>query len=145
MGLSKEDALRAYATMLNTLNVQPLEGLLAEDFHYASQWVFDEISSKKAYLRYIVGKLQTISKSKSTLFAEMGTVAVYGKIQPCVVLAQDDRENLVGIVLAEVEGAQLKRLDLCMIPPPDTAIRSGEYPGRIEEVHSGLPPSRSNS
>lgn len=40
MSLTAEGALRAYATMMNTLDVSGLEPLLADDFHYASQWVF---------------------------------------------------------------------------------------------------------
>ena len=43
MSLTAEQALRAYATMMNTLDASQLEPLLADDFHYASQWVFDEI------------------------------------------------------------------------------------------------------
>ena len=38
--LSAEAALRAYARMMNTLDPSHLESFLAEDFHYASQWVF---------------------------------------------------------------------------------------------------------
>ncbi|MFN9939487.1 MAG: hypothetical protein ACK56I_08425 [bacterium] len=52
--------LRAYATMMNTLDASALELLLADDFHYASQWVFDEIKSKDAYLEYITAKLEPI-------------------------------------------------------------------------------------
>lgn len=60
MSLSKEQALKAYATMMNTLDASFLEPLLAEDFHYASQWVLAEIESKSAYLEYIVPKLDAI-------------------------------------------------------------------------------------
>ena len=63
MSLTKEQALRAYATMMNTLDVSCLAPLLADDFHYASQWVFAEIESKPAYLEYIVPKLDAIRKS----------------------------------------------------------------------------------
>ncbi|SFU48855.1 hypothetical protein [Nitrosospira multiformis] len=37
MSLTLEDALRAYAKALNTLNPAPLEPILAVDFHYSSQ------------------------------------------------------------------------------------------------------------
>jgi hypothetical protein len=32
--------------MVNTLDASHLEPLLADDFHYASQWVFAEMESK---------------------------------------------------------------------------------------------------
>ena len=63
MSLTQEQALQAYATMMNTLDASHLEPLLADDFNYASQWVFAEIESKTAYLNYITPKLETIRKS----------------------------------------------------------------------------------
>jgi len=39
MPLTEEAALRAYARMMNTLNAECLEPLLADDFTYESQHV----------------------------------------------------------------------------------------------------------
>lgn len=128
MALTETNALRAYAMMMNTLRVESLEPLLADDFNYASQTVFEELTSKKAFLEYIRPKLETVAKTGTTVFAEMGTVSAYGKRQPCVVLAQNNKENLVGLVLARVANDKLARLDLCIVPPPQSAERSGEYP-----------------
>ena len=128
MALTKLEALRAYAMMINTLRVKSLEPLLADDFNYASQFVFEELTSKQAFLEYMRPKLETVANSRATVFAEMGTVSAYGKRQPCVVLAQNDKENLVGLVLARVTNDKLARLDLCIVPPPQSAERSGEYP-----------------
>ena len=128
MPLTEETALRAYAKMMNTLNAECLEPLLADDFTYESQQVFQPLESKQAFLDYIRPKLKTIQHAKATVFAEMGTVAAYGKSQSCVILAQNDRGNLVGLVLAKTDGNKLKRLDICIVPPPQAAERSGEYP-----------------
>jgi hypothetical protein len=126
--LTKFDAIQSYARMLNTLDIQHIENLLADDFVYESQMVFQPLESKKEFLAYIVPKLQSIARANATVYAEMGTIAAYGEEQPCVVLAQNDKSNLVGLVLAKVEENSLKRLDLCIVPPPETAIRSGNYP-----------------
>ena len=128
MPLTGEAALRAYAKMMNTLNAECLEPLLADDFTYESQHVFQPLESKQAFLDYISPKLTTIQHSNATVFAEIGTVSAYGRNQSCVILAQNDRANLVGLVLAKVDGERLKRIDLCIVPPPQTAKRSGEYP-----------------
>lgn len=48
--LTEERALRAYASMMNNLDASHLETLLADDFHYASQWGFAEIESKASYM-----------------------------------------------------------------------------------------------
>jgi len=53
MPLNEETALRAYAKMLNTLNADCLELLLADDFTYESQQAFQPLESKRAFLDYI--------------------------------------------------------------------------------------------
>ncbi len=128
MSLTTERALRAYATMMNTLDASCLEPLLADDFHYTSQWVFAEIESKKAYLEYIVPKLDAIRKSGSVVWAEMGSLEREFP-GPCVVMAQDEKDNLVAVILATVEDGKIKRLDLCGAPSPHSVHRTGDYPG----------------
>jgi hypothetical protein len=129
MTVTAEQALRAYAIMMNTLDASHLESLLADDFHYASQWVFAEIESKSAYLAYIVPKLAAIRKSGAAAWAEMGWLDREFP-GPCVVMAQGDKGNLIAVVLAKVEGGKITRLDLCGAPSPHSARRTGEYPGR---------------
>ena len=128
MQLTEDTALRAYAKMMNTLKIEALEPLLADDFTYESQSVFQPLESKQAFLDYMLPKLQTIQRANATVYAEMGTVAAYGRTQPCVILAQNEKTNLVALVLTKTDGKALKRLDLCIVPPPQAAERSGEYP-----------------
>ena len=127
-GRLEREALRAYARMLNTLSVEALEPYLADDFVYESQMVLMARRSKQEFLEYIRPKLETIRTSGTTVFAEMGEVWAYFEHRPCVVLAQGSKEDLVGIVLATVDRNKLSRLDLCIVPTPQSATRSGEYP-----------------
>ncbi len=138
MILTKEQALRAYATMMNTLDTSCLEPLLADDFHYSSQWVLAEIESKNAYLNYIAPKLDAIRNSSSVVWAEMSSLdrEIPG---PCVVIAQDGKDNLVAVVVAEVEDGKIKRLDLCGAPSPHSAKRTGDYPGLKKAKSSSEP------
>lgn len=126
--LTVEDALRAYAAMLNTGDVTLLEPLLANDFHYSSQWVFAEITSKTEYMNYITPKLVTIKASGHRVWAEMGHLDREFP-GPCVVLAQGKQGDLLAVVLAKVDAGQIKRLSMCLAPSPHAARRSGEYPG----------------
>ncbi len=128
MDLTAEQALHAYASTMNTLDLSHLEPLLADDFHYGSQWVFAEIGSKRAYLAYIAPKLETIRTRGVATWAEMAWLDREFP-GPCVVVAQGDKENLLAVVLAQVEGGKIKRLDLCGAPSPYAAIRTGIYPG----------------
>ena len=123
--LTEEAALRAYATMLNRGDPAVLAPLLPPDFSYASQWVFEEITSRDAFLAYIAGKLATLRQAGARVHAEM---AVLPSGRPCAVIAQGERDNLVATVLAEVRDRRLVRLDMCMVPSPFEAIRSGDYP-----------------
>lgn len=126
--LEIENALRAYAEMMNTLDVTKFEPLLAPDFCYASQMVFAEICSKQEYLDYIVPKLATIKSSGHRVWAEMGHLDREFP-GPCVVLAQGDKKSLVGAVLARVKDGKISRIDLCVAPSPHDAKRSKDYPG----------------
>lgn len=125
--LSKADALRAYAKMMHHASVDHLAPLLAEDFRYASQWVFEEITSKKQYLDYIRPKLEAIKISGSRVWAELGELQTYPG-GPCLVMAQGDKDDISATVLVEVEGPKIKRLDMCFVPSPKDVRRLGEYP-----------------
>ena len=125
--LTIEAALKAYASMMNTLDSSKLEPLLSPDFHYESQMVFSEITSKQEYLDYINPKLEAVRVSGSVVWAEMAMLT-HSFPGPCVILAQGEKENLVALVLAEVKGDLIKRIDMCIVPNPQSAERSGEYP-----------------
>ena len=127
--LDLERALRIYATMMNTQCIDAIKSHLADDFHYASQWVFAEITSKQEYMDYIVPKLDAIRSSGAEVFAEMAYLdrEMPG---PCVVLAQGDAENLIALVFAQVANGKIVRLDLAGAPSPRAVRRSGVYPGK---------------
>lgn len=131
--LSTEDALRAYAVMMNTLNASKFEPLLADDFHYSSQWVFAEIGSKKEYHGYITGKLEALKESDSKVWAEMGeieesfAVLSHGWGTPCVVMTQGEKDNVISLVFAEVRDGKISRIDMNMLDIYRTK-RCGEYP-----------------
>ena len=126
--LSKQDALRAYARMMHHLSVDHIEPLLADDFHYTSQWVFSELSSKQQYLDYIRPKIGTIKSAGRRVWAELSVLQHSYPDEPCLVIAQDEKDNLVATVLVKVAEGKIQRFDMCMVPPPQSARRTGEYP-----------------
>lgn len=124
-------SLEAYARMMNMLDPYQLEPLLEDDFGYASQNVFEEITSKSQFMAYITRKLKTLATfgGDAKVWAELG----YLKREfpgPCVVLAQGGKDDLIAVVLAKVKDGRLLRLDLCVAPSPWSAIRSGIYPNQ---------------
>lgn len=128
MAVELVDLLRAYARMLNSLSYARLAPVLHSHFQFASQAVFSEVHGKQEFLEYMKPKLEAIAKGGSPVFAEMGSVSAYGKRQPCVILAQGTRENLVAVALGQEREGRLARIDLCIVPSPAQAVRTGEYP-----------------
>ena len=150
--LCETAALRAYAVMVNTQSVKDLQPLLADDFAHESQRNFDAYKSKKAFLVFANGLHDALRKSGGKAYAEMGRVVCSqsimtsstaegaesvasmedgtetGYIRPCVLLTHGDRDAPEVVVLAEIAGNKLKRIELCVIPGPELAQRSGEYP-----------------
>lgn len=127
MTIDTKKALIAYAAMMNSCDSSEFENLLADDFRHTSQAVLTDITSKAEFVKYIRQKLQTIKQSNATVFAELGELDAYGH-KDCVVLAQNNKNNLVATVLATVDGEKIKQIDLCTIPPPSQVKRTGVYP-----------------
>lgn len=122
------EGLRAHARMINRLDPDELEPLLADDFTYESQMVFSALTAKSEFMDYTRGKLDAIRRTGTKVRAEMGWLD-YGFPGPCVVVSQGNQEDPAGLVLAKVRDGKLIRLEMCIVPPPSSAKRSGEYPG----------------
>ncbi len=44
-------------------------------------------------------------------------------------MAHGDKSNLLGVAYASVEKGKISSIALCIVPTPDSAKRSGIYPG----------------
>ena len=134
--LTEKDALSIYAKMMHTLDSSEFESFLSEDFSYSSQKVLTDMNSKDEFIEYIRPKLEIIKKTKSSVYAELGVCPAYGH-SDCLIMAQGDKSNLLGVAYASVEEGKISGLSLCIVPTPDSAIRSGIYPG-LNEVDPDL-------
>ena len=126
--LTEKEALSIYAKMMHTLDSSQFESFLSENFSYSSQKVLTDMNSKDEFIEYIRPKLETIKKSKSPVYAELGVCPAYGH-NDCLILAQGDKSNFLGIAYASVDKGKISGLALCIVPTPDSAERSGIYPG----------------
>ena len=61
------DFLEKLAEAYQTYDASVVEDYLADDMHYASMWVFHEMTSKKEYMDYLTGKLATLKRSNIKL------------------------------------------------------------------------------
>lgn len=129
--MDKTKALEAFAKMMNTSNADEFLNLIDDHFVYSSQSVLKDITSKAEFSSYIKDKLKSVSAPSDKVYAELAEMQPYPMstlFGPCVVLAQGSKENLVSTVLANVKDNMITRISLCIIPPPETTLRSGIYP-----------------
>lgn len=125
--LTTNDALVAYAKMMNTLDGAEFIGLLTDDFKYTSQAVLSDITNKEDFVAYIKPKLNTIKQSNIPVYAELGCLN-NSDVADCVLLAQSKKDDLVATVLINMESGKIKQVNICIVPPPNTAKRTGVYP-----------------
>ena len=124
---TKLAACRAYARMMNTLDSLHLAPWLADDCQYTSQWVMENIDGKDVYLEYIRGKLNSIKRTGSRVWAEIAYTDAFGA-GPCVVLSQDTRDNLTATLLVKMTDGKISQMTMCAIPSPQECRRTGELP-----------------
>ena len=86
------------------------------------------MNSKDEFIEYIRPKLETIKKSMSPVYAELGICPAYGHTD-CLIMAHGDKAKLLGVAYASVDEGKISGLALCIVPTPDSAERSGIYPG----------------
>ena len=88
-----------------------IEPYLADDMHYASMWVFHEMTSKKEYLDYLVGKLQTMKRSGTRIEFKLihGGMHEYGLV---ITNQKDHQGSPMGFIADFNEEGKVKMLNI---------------------------------
>ncbi len=132
MHFTEKHLIIQLAKTWNNLDTSFIEHFLAEDFTYESQWVITPIQGKDNFLPYLKSKFQAIESaiknSGMKVYAELATHPdLYEK--ECIVLTQTSMQETVSVLIViEVRGEQISRIDICFIPDPETAKLSGIQP-----------------
>jgi hypothetical protein len=141
--LSEAQFAREFACAWNVLDPERIIAHLAEDAVYESQNVLEPLRGREAIADYLRGKMATIrAHPGATVRAELGYVGdQFGRRvslgfpgqmtgRPCVLVAQGASDKPEALVLLEIGGGQIRRIDLCsVVPEPSRATRTGVYPG----------------
>lgn len=125
--MNETELLIEYAKAWNRLDAEFLKPILADDFEYTSQWVFETMQGKDKYMAYISEKFESIRKSDKIPLAE---VAFYRNIQskahkPCLLITQGEVKVAL---LIEIHNDKIISANLVGIPNPNLAIELGVYP-----------------
>lgn len=138
--LTEKEAVIAYATMINTSNTDVIAPLLAQDFVYESQNVFNDLVGKDAFLAYFAEKINAMKTANRPVFADLACLHGWGHYL-CAVLWQGDPLKPQVVAYADVSAGRIRRISLCVAPLPEKASRSGLWPGVSAEIRESLPPA----
>ena len=89
--LSPIELAQKYVESWKQMDATIVEPYLSKDFHYGSDWVFDEMPSRYEYIIYFKGKLETIRQSGSHLVASLGHDPQTDEV--AVMLEQDNKHS----------------------------------------------------
>ena len=87
-----------------------IESYLAEDVHYASMWVFDELKSKNEYMDYLRGKLRTMKNNN--VVQEFEVVQGQRGLALLVTNAKTPEGGGLGFVIQLNEDDKISRIDM---------------------------------
>jgi len=132
--LLPEEVAEAYARAWNNLDIACFEDMMSKKVSYLSQNVIQEIETRACVMMYLADLMKSAASSPDKrIFAEMGLTMPYDMYpkggEPCVIMAQGDKDHIVGLVLFEIKHNEVSRIEFCtFVPDPKTAHRSGKYP-----------------
>ncbi|MDX8389365.1 MAG: hypothetical protein R8M38_02640 [Mariprofundaceae bacterium] len=124
---SEKEADFAYARAWNRLDWSEFIETLAEGAHYASQYVFEELTSKGVTSEYIFRKMQAVKTLGSKVYAELGRTRSGCSGRDCTFLCWGSKEEIQAVILFEISDSHIIRYDLIM-PELVNVERSGVYP-----------------
>lgn len=121
--------LDAYARMYNRLDASGFEPYLDGNVIYSSQNVLESLEGKDNVLNYFIGKVKTIKNSggEYKVFAQRAYIGTPDN--PCVLMAQQDIENNLGVILMKTHNGKIIQIDMCSVAPsPKDATLLNIYP-----------------
>ena len=106
----EEFFLNKLAEAYRTCDASIIEDYLADDMHYASMWVFHEMTSKQEYMDYLTVKLQTLKEHG----VQMEFQIVQGGMHEKALLVTNDEapEGKFGFVADFNEEGKVKMLNI---------------------------------
>ena len=129
--LTQKEAATAYARAWNRLDCTDFLKLLAEDAHYSSQMVLNELKNKQEISEYLTGKMETIKGYGDYVKAELAVVQSPLSEQIGVYMTRGVIEGFKAeeaVVLFEVSEDKITRVNMCM-----PGLFGGRLTGEVPE------------
>ena len=123
-----------YAEAWRQYSADIIEPYLDKDFHYHSDWVFDEMPSRYEYINYFRGKLEAVRKANNISNVQAAIDCNSG--QAGVILYQEGINPtiiLLGVKDGRITSAEMK--EYVLTPDEEESASSQEQPEPIDQVH----------
>lgn len=108
----EKEFLLKLAEAYQNYDVSIIEDYLADDMHYASMWVFHEMTSKKEYLDYLSGKLETLKANNVHMEFEIVRGGMHE--HALLVTNQQAPEGPIGFVVDFNDDGKVKMLNITL-------------------------------
>jgi len=119
-----------YAETWKQLDASIVRPYLDKDFHYKSDWVFDEMPSRYEYLNYFRPKLHTIKRSGSVINVKVGVNRVTGDVG--LIMKQGNNNSIILLTTANGRITSAHMADFMPeYEAPDKALPYSEPEGNL--------------
>jgi len=128
--LTERDAARTWALAYNTHDPSVLAPILADNVRVMSRWVVNDLVGRAAYIEYLGRKFTTFESAGSLVRVEIASTSGDTREslgRPCALIEQDG--SALATVFFDVVGGTIIQISLGPYPPPESCLRTGEFPG----------------
>lgn len=117
--LSDKELAIVYTDAWSRLDTSKLVELLDKDFHYESDAVFDDMSSRDEYLDYLNGKFRTLRRTLSIQRVELGRNGENGEWTTLVKQIQSDGTPIVCGFFIKSDNGRIKSIHVHEMDLPE--------------------------
>ena len=128
--LSDKELAQVVVHAWKRLNIVRLEDYLDKDFHYVSDFVFDEMSSRKEYIDYLMGKFVSLHRTNSISKVALGRNSETGEWSALIKQELSGRPAVImGLSIKSKDGriVSMRMSEMDMEDIPDEARSEVSY------------------
>ena len=132
--LSALDLANKYAEAWRKLDAGLVFPYLSKDFHYGSEWVFDELASREEFERYFSAKMATIRRTDSHIDVGVGLDSRTGEVAVLLTQGRSDNQLRLAVKDGRIVSARMEPHSsrFQIVAPEDQAL------GRMSSILKGV-------
>ena len=117
--LSDKELAEVYVNAWETFDTSKLEKILDKDFHYLSDFVFDDMASRDEYLTYLKEKFATMKRVNNVLKVQLGRNGENGEWMALVKTMLNNGKTSVAGFFIKSQAGRIKSINLYELDLPN--------------------------